>query len=196
MRFSRDKRGYELFSLVQSEQRGGQSRPRVLYAFRTPPNIKVGRDPFDDETRRSLEQLYPGVGFNWRQITETPIPAADAIDWRERRRAMKEAKQAQKREEAEEQPPAASAEGPNQPAPPGESVSARRRRRRRGRGQRPEAVSPVDAGSTEVSSDAPSSSHESAEGLSSEARSSSHESEGGSEIPETPQTATEPDPSS
>src|SRR5207302_4267959 len=80
LRFSRDKRGYELFALVQSEQRGGQSRPRVLYAFRTPPNIKVGRDPFDDETRRSLEQLYPGVGFNWRQITETPIPAADAID--------------------------------------------------------------------------------------------------------------------
>lgn len=129
LRFSRDKRGYELFSLVQSEQRGGQSRPRVLYAFRTPPNIKVGRQPFDDETKRSLEQTYPGVGFNWRQIAETPIPSADAEQWRERRRAMKEAKQAQRKEEAE------TASAPSTGATQG---TERRRRRRRGRGRRPD----------------------------------------------------------
>jgi len=170
LRFSRDKRGYELFSLVQAEQRGGGPlRARVLYAFRTPPNIKVGREPFDDETRRSLEQLYPGVGFNWRQITETPIPAADAIDWRERRRVIREAKQAQRKEE--EQAPVA----------PGESASGRRRRRRRGRGRPAEAASPVSGTPGD---------------LSGEARSSSQASDGGSEIPETTDRTTEPEPSS
>jgi hypothetical protein len=126
LRFSRDKRGYEVFALVQPDQRGGQSKPRVLYAFRTPPNIKVGRDPFDDETRKELEAANPGVGFNWRQIKETPIPSADAEMWRERRRAMKEAKRAAKKDEEESQRAAADAQ-------PGESRSARRRRRRKAR---------------------------------------------------------------
>jgi hypothetical protein len=128
LRFSRDKRGYELFSLVQADQRDGQSRPRVLYAFRTPPNIRVGRDPFDADTKKALEQANPGVSFNWRQIAETPIPSADAEMWRERRRVKKEAKQALKKDEEEAQRAAA-----GQPSPPGESRSARRRRRRRAR---------------------------------------------------------------
>ena len=179
LRFSRDKRGYELHALVQPESRGGQSRPRVLYAFRTPPNIRVGRDPFDPETRRALEQSNPGVGFNWRQITETPIPAADAIDWRERRRTMKAAKQAAKREEAEQQA-APAPEQDAQTAPAGESTSARRRRKRRGRGRRP-----TESGMSEASGD-----------TSSEARSSSTSSEGGSENPDTSQTTGESEPSS
>jgi len=165
LRFSRDKRGYELFSLVQAEQRGGQSRPRVLYAFRTPPNIKVGRDPFDAETRKALEQANPGVGFDWRQIVETPIPSADAEMWRERRRAMKVAKLALKKDKEEQEGQRAAA-GP--PAAAGESRSARRRRRRRARRG--------DAQTADVST---------------EARSGLHEGEGGSEIPKIEETPVE-----
>ena len=167
LRFSRDKRGYELFSLVQAEQRGGQSRPRVLYAFRTPPNIKVGRNPFDDETRKALEQANPGVGFDWRQIVDTPIPSADAEMWRERRRAMKVAKLALKKDkDKEEQEAQRAAAGP--PSAPGESRSARRRRRRRARRD--------DAQTADVST---------------EARSPLHEGEGGSEIPKIEETPVE-----
>ncbi|HYM22702.1 MAG TPA: hypothetical protein VEU08_05830 [Vicinamibacterales bacterium] len=183
LRFSRDKRGYELFTLVQADQRGGPSRARVLYAFRTPPNVRVGRTPFDEDTRRALEQAYPGVGFNWRQISETPIPSADAEMWRERRRAMKEAKQALKREEQEA---AAKASGTGDAANP--EGGSRRRRRRRGRGRRAaEGLAGPAGPATDVATDGDSSS---------EARSSSLASEEGSENPNSPEETAEPDPSS
>jgi hypothetical protein len=87
-RFSRDKRGYEHFYLVEPvTNRKGKSRPRVLYWYRTPPNVKVGRPPFDAEMRRAIEAQYPDVSFDWTKIVEAPIPSADAEKWRERRRA-------------------------------------------------------------------------------------------------------------
>ncbi len=92
LRFTRDKRGYEHFYLVESSQRRGKSPTRVLYWFRTPPNVKVGREPFDDRVRRELETQNPDVVFDWRRILETPIPSADAEKWRERRRAERAAK--------------------------------------------------------------------------------------------------------
>ena len=71
-RFSRDKRGYEHFYLVEpTTNRRGKSRPRVLYWFRTPPNVKIGREPFDDDVRRALEAQNPNVTFDWRKILET-----------------------------------------------------------------------------------------------------------------------------
>jgi hypothetical protein len=88
LRFTRDKRGYEHFYLVQpTTNRRGKVRTRILYWFRTPPNVKVGRQPFDDALRRALEAQNPGVTFDWQKIVETPIPSADAEKWRERRRA-------------------------------------------------------------------------------------------------------------
>jgi hypothetical protein len=93
LRFTRDKRGYEHFYLVESSSnRRGKVRSRVLYWFRTPPNIKVGREPFDDGVRRMLEAQNPGVEFDWPAILETPIPSADAERWRERRRAERAAR--------------------------------------------------------------------------------------------------------
>ncbi len=95
LRFTRDKRGYEHFSLVQpTTNRRGKVRQRVLYWFRSPPDIKVGREPFDEGVRRALEAQNPDVTFDWRSILEAPIPSADADKWRERRRAERAAKQA------------------------------------------------------------------------------------------------------
>src|SRR5262245_40257266 len=101
LRFTRDKRGYEHFYLVQPSQRRGRTSARVLYWFRTPPNVKVGREPFDERVRRELEIQNPDVVFDWRKILETPIPSADAEKWRERRRAERAAK-ALRRAEAPE----------------------------------------------------------------------------------------------
>jgi hypothetical protein len=103
LRFSRDKRGYEHFSLVQpTTNRRGATRQRVLYMYRTPPDVKVGREPFDAAVRRALETQYPDVAFDWRKILETPIPSADAERWRERRRAERAARQAASAEAAAE----------------------------------------------------------------------------------------------
>src|SRR5262245_35836554 len=101
LRFTRDKRGYEQFSLVESTtNRRGKSRSRLLYWYRTPPNIKVGREPFDEAVRRALETQNPGVQFDWRKIVETPIPSAETERWRERRRAEKAEKAARRVEAA------------------------------------------------------------------------------------------------
>src|SRR5471032_3241883 len=94
LRFSRDKRGYENFYLVQPTTRRGKSRTRVLYWFRSPPGMRVGRQPFDDTVRRALEKQYPDISFDWKTIVETPIPSADAEKWRERRRTERALKQA------------------------------------------------------------------------------------------------------
>jgi len=94
-RFSRDRRGYEHFSLVQpTTNRRGKVRQRVLYWFRTPPNVRVGREPFDEAVRRELEAQNPDVTFDWPRILDAPIPSADADNWRERRRVERAARHA------------------------------------------------------------------------------------------------------
>ena len=157
LRFSRDKRGVEHFYLVHSTtNRRGKVRPRVLYWFRSPPDVKVGREPFDPAVRRALEAQNPDIVFDWRSIVETPIPSADADKWRERRRAERAAKHAAAEEESaeatvvepdtsgapEESPaPIAAADVPAQPSdaapdvggqPRGGDANRKRRRRRRG----------------------------------------------------------------
>ena len=103
LRFTRDKRGVENFYLVQpTTNRRGKVRPRVLYWFRSPPDVKVGRQPFDPAVRKALEAQNPDVTFDWRAIVETPIPSADADKWRERRRADRAAKHAAAEEESAE----------------------------------------------------------------------------------------------
>jgi hypothetical protein len=156
LRFSRDKRGYEYFSLVQPTNRRGKSVSRILYAFRSPPNVKVGREPFDDAARHALEAQHPDVTFDWAKLSAAPLPAVEPERWRERRNAERAAKLAAHAEasvepadvEPEE---AAFASVPPPPEPvaeeaapgailiPTESAEAtpqsarRRRRRRRGR---------------------------------------------------------------
>lgn len=165
LRFSRDKRGYENFYLVQSTTRRGKVRNRILYWFRTPPGVKVGRLPFDDHMRRVLEAQYPDVAFDWQQLIDTPIPppAPDVERWRERRRLERAAKQEAAAEAAAESAEAASqaeavieaateaaieaeaplpspaAAAPTLPMTDGAPPPARRRRRRGGRRGRPGA---------------------------------------------------------
>ena len=94
LRISRDKRGYEYFALVHTAAgRRGKVRQRTLYWFRTPPNIRIGRGPFDAEVTRALEARYPDVTFDWDTLRSTPMPPPSTEHWRERRRAEKVARQ-------------------------------------------------------------------------------------------------------
>jgi pyruvate/2-oxoglutarate dehydrogenase complex dihydrolipoamide acyltransferase (E2) component len=96
LKFSRDRRGYEHFAIVEPgvPRRGKPARQRVLFWFRTPPQVKVGRLPFTDDVRRAIEAQNPGIRFDWPRLLATPIPPPDVEHWRERRRAEKAAKQA------------------------------------------------------------------------------------------------------
>lgn len=156
-RFSRDKRGYEHFYLVQPTNRRGKSRTRVLYWFRTPPNVRVGREPFDAEVRRALEAQHPDVAFDWKTIVDAPIPSAETEKWRERRRAERASRHAAAEDAAAEPSEAEPESQPDEPeksmvasegAPPSagplkaasapmpEAGDAARRKRRRRRGRR------------------------------------------------------------
>jgi ribonuclease E len=103
VRVTRDKRGYEHIYLMRGAgQRGKGGSPRVLYVFRTPPGIRVGREPFDETVRRTLEEQNPGVHFDWQKLSVILPPPPDVEYWRERRRAEKAAKQSQREEKREE----------------------------------------------------------------------------------------------
>jgi hypothetical protein len=106
LKFSRDKRGYENYSLFD-----GKGRPRLLFWFRTPPQMKLGRAPFSDEVRARVEAQNPGVFFDWARIMATPIPSPDVEHWRERRRAEKAAKRAARESDGESEPEAVAETG-------------------------------------------------------------------------------------
>jgi hypothetical protein len=160
LRYSRDKRGYEHVYLIQPVGRRGQSPARVLYWFRTPPNIRVGREPFDESARRALEEEHRNIVFNWPRLLATPKPPPEKETWRERRRAERAARRAAAETEAE--PPSAEAAA-GEPAgqaagerPIGEASEAtaagaagqpRPRRRRRHRRKAWAATKPPDPGS-------------------------------------------------
>ena len=56
-----------------------RSRTRILYWFRTPPGVRVGRAALDEDAIRLIEQHNPDVEFDWTQILngeEEPAPPA------------------------------------------------------------------------------------------------------------------------
>ena len=66
---------------------GGKRRgkgQRLLYFFRTPPGVRVGRAPIDEAAIRLLEQHNPDVQFDWTRILKDP-PLTDAPPRREGR---------------------------------------------------------------------------------------------------------------
>ncbi len=102
VRASRDTRGYEHYYLVHTPTRRGRpTRARVLYWFRSPPGVRVGREPFDEEVRQALEAQYPGVVFDWSTLSDVKVPPPDSESWRERRRAERAARDARNAEEPE-----------------------------------------------------------------------------------------------
>jgi hypothetical protein len=86
LRFTRDKRGYETTSLVHAGRHNGRSRQRILYWFRTPPGVKVGRPALDEDAIRWIEEHNPDIEFDWPRILQAQPPAAPpAEDARGRR---------------------------------------------------------------------------------------------------------------
>jgi hypothetical protein len=53
---------------VHSERRRGKPRSRILYWFRTPPGVKVGRAALDEDAIRLIEEFNPYVEFDWTRI--------------------------------------------------------------------------------------------------------------------------------
>jgi len=70
LRVIRDKRGYETTYLMHLYREGHRQRSRILYVFRTPGGVRVGRDPLDQDVRQQLEDRYRDIDFDWSAIRE------------------------------------------------------------------------------------------------------------------------------
>ena len=75
LRFSRDKRGYANTYLCHTFREDGIVRMRVLYWFRSPPDIAVGRPALDTEAVRDIEASNPDLTFDWEEILKAKPPA-------------------------------------------------------------------------------------------------------------------------
>jgi hypothetical protein len=120
LRFSKDRRGYESTFLVHPQRAGERETPLLLYWFRTPPHVKVGRGALDEETVRLLEDTHPRVEFDWPrilasrpQLPDVP-PEAGGRPARPRRRS-----------EDRQERPATPKAAPRPPAAPPEIVQSR-----------------------------------------------------------------------
>lgn len=77
LRVIRDKRGYETTYLMHWFREGNRQRSRILYVFRTPGGVRVGREPLEPEIRREIEAQHPDIAFDWdavygnRQVVES-----------------------------------------------------------------------------------------------------------------------------
>ena len=71
LRVIRDKRGYETTYLMDWYREGARQRSRILYVFRTPGGVRVGRAPLEPEVLRHIQTHHPEIVFDWKAVLET-----------------------------------------------------------------------------------------------------------------------------
>ncbi len=71
LRVIRDKRGYETTYLMHLYREGPRQRSKILYVFRTPGGVRVGRDPLEPDVLRQIEAQHPDIAFNWAMVRES-----------------------------------------------------------------------------------------------------------------------------
>jgi hypothetical protein len=66
LKLTRDRRGYEHTYLLHAE--AAAERPRILYWYRTAPEVAIGRPALDEEAIRQIEEQHPLIDFDWPAI--------------------------------------------------------------------------------------------------------------------------------
>jgi hypothetical protein len=113
LRVLRDKRGYETTYLMHWFRDGNRQRSRILYIFRTPGGVRVGRDPLDPDVLRELEARHPDIAFEWKAIRENQQVIEPAVEQRRRRPRVEDAAAPS----VPQAPPAPAASGAAAPQP-------------------------------------------------------------------------------
>lgn len=70
LRVIRDKRGYETTYLMHWYREGNRQHSRILYAFRTPGGVRVGRAALEPDVLRQIERAYPDIQFDWPVVID------------------------------------------------------------------------------------------------------------------------------
>jgi hypothetical protein len=109
LRYARDRRGYETTFLMHGYRPAqGTGQTRVLYLFRSPAHVKVGRRALDDEAREALEHTHPDLSFDWAALGREPAP--HHFEERDRQVRAGRGRGAQRTQPARTAPPPAVAE--------------------------------------------------------------------------------------
>ena len=107
LRVIRDKRGYETTYLMHWFRDGQRQRSKILYVFRSPGGVRVGRQVLEPEVLREIESQHPDVEFDWPSVREQKQVIDAAPEPRRRRRSDEPAAKprAAPAEAAPQQPP-------------------------------------------------------------------------------------------
>jgi hypothetical protein len=85
IRCARDKRGYDATYVMHIYRPGqGNSKTRILYFFRSPAHIKVGRRVLEPEVMEALEHTHPDLNFDWTTLNHERDAAHDRSERFER----------------------------------------------------------------------------------------------------------------
>ncbi len=98
-------------------RRRGKARSRILYWFRTPPGVRIGRSALDEDAIRLIEEHNPDVEFDWTRILRSQDSPAESRSSQPDRRSRQRPRDGFTRE------------GPSRPAPvadPGGQTGVRR----------------------------------------------------------------------
>jgi hypothetical protein len=109
LRVIRDKRGYETTYLMHWYREGNRQHSRILYVFRSPGGVRVGRDALEPEILRQIEAHHPGIAFDWKVVRENQQVVETAPELKRRR---------PRAEASEPVAPAPVARPPDPPQPP------------------------------------------------------------------------------
>jgi hypothetical protein len=118
LRVIRDKRGYETTYLMHIYRDGARQRTKILYVFRTPGGVRVGRDPLEIEVQRQIEAQYPDIQFNWNAVRDTQQIIETAVERRRRPRPTADARGPLSEVEGPAAEPQPAAPAPASPAVP------------------------------------------------------------------------------
>jgi hypothetical protein len=117
LRVIRDKRGYETTYLMHLYREGHRQRSRILYVFRSPGGVRVGRGSLEPEILREIEAQYPDIAFDWKDVREHQQHIEMSPEPR-RRKSPKRDEADAAAPEVQAPPPPAAPPSPSAPAAP------------------------------------------------------------------------------
>lgn len=118
LRVIRDKRGYETTYLMHLYREGHRQRSRILYVFRSPGGVRVGRGALEPDVLREIEAQYPEIAFDWKDVREHQQHIEMSPEPRRRRPSKREeGAEAVAPEAAAPPAPAPAQAAPSPPAP-------------------------------------------------------------------------------
>src|SRR5688500_5168748 len=103
---------------------GGRQRSRILYVFRTPGGVRVGRSALEPDVLRQIEAQYPDIAFDWHVVRDNQQVVEPAIEARRRRPKREEGEPADAEATAPETIPQPSAAPAAPPAAPRLAIPA------------------------------------------------------------------------